>query len=343
MRRTARPPQANGAPACAAANIAGESFVTLRRLHLPACALALAALAAALVLGHWGISAQAQEPDAPARAGEQERLSPEAERIARRQRLLLDRALAGLKGTRQDRGQEQGQEQGQAPQLYFVGFAGYGPQAVFKREVLAVRELFDARFGTRGRSLILVNHASTVDDIALASLANLDRALAHIGGLMDRESDVLFLFLTSHGQKDLFAIEMPGLALDPLTPADLRSMLDRSGIRNRVIVVSACHSGSFIPALADLSTLVIAAAHAERTSFGCEDRREWTYFGDAFFNRALRRERSFEAAFVRAKRTIGRWEAEQGLDRSLPQIAGGEALHVRLGAIARGRAPAAPE
>ena len=35
------------------------------------------------------------------------------------------------------------------PQLYFVGFAGFGGQAVFKREVLAVRQLFDERFGTR--------------------------------------------------------------------------------------------------------------------------------------------------------------------------------------------------
>src|SRR5438477_1725415 len=36
-------------------------------------------------------------------------------------------------------------------QLYFVGFAGFGGQAVFKREVLAVRQLFDERFGTRSR------------------------------------------------------------------------------------------------------------------------------------------------------------------------------------------------
>ncbi len=100
-------------------------------------------------------------------------------------------------------------------------------------------------------------------------------------------------------------------------------------------MVSACHSGSFIPALADASTLVITAAHAERTSFGCEDRREWTYFGDAFFNQALRTERSFERAFDRAKRTIGRWEKEQGLVQSLPQIAGGEALRARLAALVK--------
>jgi hypothetical protein len=253
-----------------------------------------------------------------------ERLGFDVEAASQRQPQLLERALTGLEGS----------QPGQAPHLFFVGFAGYGSEAVFKREVLAVRDLFDARFGTKGRSLVLVNHRSTLDDIALASPANLDRALQRIGGLMNKDEDVLFLFLTSHGRKNLFSVEMPGFAFDNLTPAGLKRVLDRSGIRNRVVVVSACHSGSFVPTLADPTTLVIAAAHADRTSFGCEDQREWTYFGDAFFNRALRRERSFERAFEHARRTIGRWEKREKLARSLPQIAGGDALRRRLAEMA---------
>ena len=63
-----------------------------------------------------------------------------------------------------------------------------------------------------------------------------------------------------------------------------------------------------------------------RTGFGCEDRRQWTYFGDAYFNQALRQERSFRRAFELARQQIAEWEAEDGLRPSLPQIAGGEAL-----------------
>jgi hypothetical protein len=244
----------------------------------------------------------------------------------KRQSQLLEQALAGLKAS----------SAGQ-PQLFFVSFAGWGPQAVFKREALAVRDLFDARFNTKGRSLVLINHASTMAEIPLASSDNLAKALQHIGGLMRKDDDVLFLFLTSHGQKDVLAVEPPvGLPPDNLTPAILKRILDRSGIKNRVIVLSACHSGSFIPALAEASTLVITAAHAERTSFGCDDQRQWTYFGDAFFNQALRKERSFQRAFARAKQTIGLWEKQQGLVQSLPQIAGGEALRARLEALAKG-------
>ena len=242
---------------------------------------------------------------------------PEAVVAPANQAALIDRALSEL--------------QPSAPSdasghMYFVGFAGYGPEAVFKREVVAVRQLFDERFGTSGRSVALVNHVTTVDELPLASAENLERVLQHVGKIMDPARDTLFLFLTSHGERALLAVVMPGLRLEHLTPAMLKGMLDRSGIKQRIVVVSACHSGSFIPTLANANTLVIAAARADRTSFGCADKRRWTYFGDAYFNRALRQETSFRKAFDRARRLIARWETRGRLVPSLPQIKGGEAL-----------------
>lgn len=286
---------------------------SLRRRTFGALWLAAAA-AVCLVLG---MRAEAQE------RRDEQRPRIDIEATYYRQPQLLERALAQLRPSRPGQ-----------PELFFVGFAGYGGQAVFKREVLAVRTLFDERFRTKGRSLVLINHASTLADTPLANGTNLERALQHIGGLMNKDDDVLFLFLTSHGQKRLLAVEMPGFGFNDLTPDGLRRILDRSGIKNLVVVVSACHSGSFVPALADATTLVITAAHADRTSFGCEDKREWTYFGDAFFNHALRRERSFERAFQRASELIARWEMSEKLERSLPQMAGGEALRSRLEALA---------
>jgi hypothetical protein len=235
--------------------------------------------------------------------------------ISNRQPELLARTLAPLKATSANQ-----------RQIYFVGFAGYGRQAVFKREVLAVRQLFDDRFGTKERSVALVNHPSTVKEIPLASVGNLDDVLQHVGKLMDARRDTLFLFLSSHGERGIVAVEMPGLALTQVRPEHLKRMLDRSGIKRRVVVVSSCHSGSFIPALADPNTLVITASRADRNSFGCEDRRQWTYFGDAYFNQALRQNASFRRAFDRARELIAAWEAEERLTPSLPQIAGGEAL-----------------
>jgi hypothetical protein len=233
------------------------------------------------------------------------------------QAAIIDRALSELQPS---------SPSDSSAHIYFVGFAGYGPEAVFKREVVAVRKLFNERFGTRDRSVALVNHVTTVDELPLASAHNLERVLQHVGKIMDPARDTLFLFLTSHGERALLAVVMPGLRLEHLTPAMLKGMLDRSGIKQRIVVVSACHSGSFIPTLANANTLVIAAARADRTSFGCADKRQWTYFGDAYFNRALRQETSFRKAFDRARRLIARWEIKGRLVPSLPQIMGGEAL-----------------
>ncbi len=72
--------------------------------------------------------------------------------------------------------------------------------------------------------------------------------------------------------------------------------------------------GVFIPRLADADTLVITAADANHASFGCEDKAKWTYFGDAFFNVALRRAKSLKDAFLLARSLVSKRELRQGFD-----------------------------
>jgi hypothetical protein len=100
-------------------------------------------------------------------------------------------------------------------------------------------------------------------------------------------------------------------------------MLDASGAKYRIVIISACYSGVFVPALADPLTLVITAAAADRPSFGCEDGATWTYFGDAFFNRALRTAPDLRSAFSAARALVTAREKREGFGRSNPQIAGG--------------------
>ena len=50
--------------------------------------------------------------------------------------------------------------------------------------------------------------------------------------------------------------------------------------------------------------MVITAAEATKTSFGCTDDADFTYFGRAFFDEALRQEHSLISAFHAAKQTI---------------------------------------
>ena len=100
-------------------------------------------------------------------------------------------------------------------------------------------------------------------------------------------------------------------------------MLGRTGVRNKVVIISACYSGIFIPRLADADTLVITAADANHPSFGCEDKAKWAYFGDAFFNAALRRANNLKDAFLMARSLVLRRELREGFEPSHPQMAGG--------------------
>jgi Peptidase C13 family len=226
-----------------------------------------------------------------------------------------------------------------APDLYFVGVAGYAGQDVFKKEVETVRSLFDERFGTRDRSLLLVNNRGTADQLPMASDGNLRLALDAVAAKMNVDKDVLFLFLTSHGAKDSFAVSFPPFRLKDLSPKELRQMLDGAGIRWRVIVISACFSGSFVDALEDRQTLIITAASSERTSFGCSSENDWTYFGDAYFNQALRHGSSFIAAFGEAQQIIAAREHKEELTPSEPQIYVGAAIEQKLAQLGRAAPP----
>lgn len=218
------------------------------------------------------------------------------------------------------------------PNLYLVSVAGYAEQDVFMREAVSVDTLFAERFGTRGRSIKLVNSRLTMSDTPLATRTSIADALRRVGAVMDPSEDILFLFLTSHGRPGRFSLAFHPLSLADLTPQELRRMLDDAGIRYRVIVVSACYSGSFVEALRSDDTLVMTASAPDRNSFGCSNEAEFTYFGKAFFDEALRQHGSFTAAFDAALPVIAGREKAEGYDPSLPQRALGANIGSRLAA-----------
>ena len=110
----------------------------------------------------------------------------------------------------------------------------------------------------------------------------------------------------------------------------------------RVVVVSSCYSGGFVEALRDPDTLVITAARADRTSFGCGGGSQITWFGKAFLAQALNQTTDFERGFELASRQVREWELAQGETASVPQMAGGWAIRQRLATWRETLAPGAP-
>ncbi|MEJ8849058.1 C13 family peptidase [Variovorax rhizosphaerae] len=221
--------------------------------------------------------------------------------------------------------------------VYALVFAPYATEDVFLRESNMVTHLLEDRFDAKGRVLQLVNHATTTDTLPWATPLNLQRGIAALAGRMDLAQDVLVVYLTSHGASDhqLAASHWP-LTVAWLTPEELRKALDDAGVKHRVVAISACFSGGWIDALASEDTLLMTAADATHTSYGCGRLSELTFFGRAMFDEELRKTHSFEKAFAAAVPVIQAREVEAGKDDgfSNPQIRVGERIRPVLEGLA---------
>jgi Peptidase C13 family len=245
-------------------------------------------------------------------------LSAEIARLEKAQPALLREQFARLASPRKD-----------ATDVYALGVAGWADQGVFVKELDGGLQALASVLPIKDHTVRLINRRDTIETVPLADLQNFQAAVRGIGDVMNKAKDVLVLFMTSHGEKTGFALELPG-AIAELTPKEVASTLDSAGIKNRVVIVSACYSGIFVPPLENADTIVLTASDATSTSFGCAPERDWTYFGDAFFRQSLQPGADFENAFEHARALIQGWELMDHAPASNPQGAFGPALVSKL-------------
>jgi hypothetical protein len=234
---------------------------------------------------------------------------------------LIDTAIAALPAQRPG-----------VVDLYALGVAGDATEDVFRNEARYFVDLARQRLRARG-AMALVNHLDSVegDPAPLATYDNLAHALQGIAARMDPAEDMLLVYLTMHGTPEHeLAVVFPPFVEDLLVPEDLVALLDESGIRHRVVVVSACYSGGFIPRLRDADTLVMTASRADRPSFGCGNASNVTFFGRAWMVEGLNRHADLLAAFDDARAHVGAWELGEALEASQPQISAGRRIRKRL-------------
>lgn len=244
----------------------------------------------------------------------------------REQQQRLDKALAAL-----------APQQPGLPDAYVLTIA-LDSDPVFAREAREAGRVLGARYGAQGRTLVLAGPDGTRDDAPHGSISALVLALSHVGGLMDPAEDVLVLYTTSHGLDLGLAYHYGDTGYGILSPARLKAALEEAGIRRRVLILSACYSGVFVPVLASPDTAILTAAASTRTSFGCAAENDWTFFGDALINRALRQPVALEEAARMAGRSVAEWESRARFLASLPQVSIGAEARAWLPRI-EGRMP----
>lgn len=217
------------------------------------------------------------------------------------------------------------------PNLYLVSFAGDGSEDVFRYEAEYAAELFRQRYGQRAHTVVLANNPGTLDTYPLASWSNLEAMLSGLSRVMDPNQDILMLYLTSHGDpQHTLLVDMDPLPLDQIGAQDLAGILAEHPFKWKVVVINACYSGGFVPPLKGNGTLVITAARADRSSFGCGNDSDATYFGRAWLVDALNQTADPIDAFKRARAEVSRWEQQDKLTPSEPQISVGAGIADQL-------------
>lgn len=220
---------------------------------------------------------------------------------------LLDEALANVPASTP------------AVELYTLTLGGDGKQSVFLRESDYVANMLASRFGAYGQ-IRLVNHRDHLADRPMATRENLRRAAQTLAERSGPE-DLLFIYLTSHGTSEHeLVLDQPRMELADLPADELAAVLAPLKNRDKIIVISSCYSGGFIPALKDERTLIMTASRADRVSFGCSEEANFTYFGDALFAQALNQTDDLEQAFKLTKATVAERELADNFEASEPQI-----------------------
>jgi Peptidase C13 family len=204
----------------------------------------------------------------------------------------------------------------------FVVVAGLDSDAVFGREAAEAGRVLSRRFDADGHTIVVANGTGANDrNVPDGNPNHLAAALAQVGELMNKDEDVLVLYLTAHGHWVTGVAYRDGeRAAGNIAPSRLAAMLDDAGIKNRLVIVSACYSGIFIPALQNETTVTMTAASSEKPSFGCRAENDWTFFGDALINNAMRQPAPSADAFAAARVLISQWETAERLSPSNPQV-----------------------
>jgi Peptidase C13 family len=182
------------------------------------------------------------------------------------------------------------------PRLWFAGFAMHSQSHAFQGDLDAVGSFLVRQYP----AVVALRFSNELQSRQLrypfATALSLRATMAYIGQYAHAQDKVVVL-LTTHGSKGLLSVNIGGADYPAVRAADLAQWLEPLGDRPTLILLSACYSGSFIPALARPNRIIYTAASAERNSFGCSFTSRISYFVEEFLVRDVDPQRSLQELF----------------------------------------------
>ncbi len=149
-------------------------------------------------------------------------------------------------------------------------------EPVFDNAVARLAQLFESRYGIKAerfsarRTPRLGARSATLAEIRATALAR------RLG-----PDDACLFYFTTHGEPRGIVMAAQRALVDPL---EIDALIDEvCGTRPTILVVSACHSGVFmVPAVAGANRVILTAARADRSSFGCSFSEQLSFYDRCF-------------------------------------------------------------
>jgi hypothetical protein len=135
-----------------------------------------------------------------------------------------------------------------------------------------------------------------------------------------RPGDRILVMFSSHGHHNLLAHVAANRRLPPLQGQELRDLLQPLSAWDTGVIISACHSGSLIPALRHPRRWIMTAAAADRVSYGCQFHGQQTYFIQALLQAQAGPEMGLDTWHAQAAQIVRRGEDLAKFTPSLPQL-----------------------
>jgi hypothetical protein len=196
--------------------------------------------------------------------------------------------------------------------LIYIGSAQNSQSLAFQRDVLLVQKKLLAA-NTNTQSIILSNELETSKlTYPFATLHTLTQTFDRVAAWSKKYPLTLVLLISTHGNVDVLSSNVANEYYTPIQTRHLQPWLDRLGDTPTAIILSACFSGSFLPALAAPNRLIFTAAAADRNSFGCDYHEDNTYFISEFFGVSFAPEKTWQENFDMTKVGVGQREKALG-------------------------------
>jgi hypothetical protein len=202
--------------------------------------------------------------------------------------------------------------------LFYIGLGLY-PETWSANDVTELADELQRTAQFEVVPLIATNFATDPPQYPLATDAAISR-LVQTAAERARSDDVVMVHISTHGSHGMLADRIGGNQPRALTGGALANLLAPLGNHPTVIIISACYSGSLIPSLRAPNRIIIAAARADRSSFGCAAGAKHTFFGDAELDGFGERHRSLHDAFTAMRADVSRMERDKHFQPSEPQV-----------------------